>query len=163
MYNSKFFGEDPSSLPMADLFKLFFQFIQDYKQAEGFLEQERVNAERAAKKAAEEEKKKQLKEAKLKGTNGNDAKTESKDEQKVLKPAADKLKNVPGHEGGEKGNVAIVDKVMGSLTGKADAKDLVKLIQKRRRKSDVRAGMYQCDFLTVVCRIPNCTLSIVFV
>lgn len=51
-----YFGEDASSLPMATLVQIWATFVQDWKAAENFLEQERQAAERAAKR--EEQKRK---------------------------------------------------------------------------------------------------------
>ncbi len=30
-HGSTYFGEDPSQMPAGELFKLFFQFVQDYR------------------------------------------------------------------------------------------------------------------------------------
>jgi len=122
----KFFGEDPESMKMADLLRLFAEFARDWTQAENFLEQQRIAAEKEAKKKAEQERLQKAKEAKKAG--GAEEETKSP----AVPPRPTGLSLPGAAAGGGGGEGAIVDQVLGGLTGSNSAKDIMKMIQARR-------------------------------
>jgi len=127
-----YFGE-VDKLKLEELFKIFADFVVDFKEAEIALEKIRVQEERDRKKKEEAERQAKLKSDKQKAQEAKDAAA------LALKLAVNKPSTEEHGEektptnADEKAQGQIVDKVIGALKT-SDANEIMKVIRARRRK-----------------------------
>jgi len=143
---STYFGES-DKMKLEELFKLFADFVADYKEAEAHLEKMRVQEFREQKKREEAEKQK-LKQKKQhleqikqqQSTLEKPKPTEDPAETFQIIEPIDEDKEPNLHGGDKEGKGEIVDKVIGALKT-TDANEIMKMIRARRRKNSTALQM----------------------